>query len=704
MTAGTDDAKRAWRFWRTDGIPASGANEPDKTEIRAAFDSIGLDILAAGSGGDPNAVRAVIEPIRDDALAAAGFPLRSDAITFAPKMSTGETTYVRTSDAGTHAAVAGEVALGGAAAVVGAQIPNAGVYAKQASGALWRVADLDSQKSAASASEVAAVSGLVSSALVGTTTVDFIGPQTVTKDIAGSTVSTIDYLGRRNEPMHPSNLQNEDGSPLFRYLDDPTTPWLAKIAQDPNGKCLSVLYTVPSASGGGTSTVDPRATAFFHPSLTAADFATQDEALSECSASLPDGTLYIPSVSPGVVTDPATKAPLYASEFRGGAGMARVMFSRIVVAEGGSTQTSDHSPPEILLDPRPGAAWPLSIYCGDHNGTVARLFRSSTGRVADLAFGLNVPPGATSSTYPTPFRNPTVPNTIWMVIRSGGGSSDGNWRISRSTDNGVTWTASNILLSSDGLYPRWSMETDEGLYVASTSGGTGTLTGGVPIALLKWSGQLVSWDNAGAEVQISANLFAETTPIDMLNDSRFKRLYTAPTGYVASTVKLYPLSTTRIFALLLIRVDGSSEATSRLIGITYDIPTNTITTEDICAAGGDYDFPRANAQYLGQAVYCPFDGSIIIARWWPTKNYGELVKLVRAGNRWAETTILSLPGRKVFRPRLERNQRWDATASKVINSYGLRASFNVGYGPNAGYSQLYQWLTGVWTIDTRKVI
>lgn len=71
MTKGTDDAKRAWRFWRTDGVPATGANEPDKTEIRAAFDSIGLDIVAAGSGGDPNAVRAVIEPIRDQALAAA---------------------------------------------------------------------------------------------------------------------------------------------------------------------------------------------------------------------------------------------------------------------------------------------------------------------------------------------------------------------------------------------------------------------------------------------------------------------------------------------------------------------------------------------------------------------------------------------------------------------------------------------------------
>lgn len=152
MTAGTDEAKRAFRPWLTDGVPASGVNEPDKTEIRAAFDSIGLDIVAASAGGDPNAVRAVIEPIRDDALAAAGFSLRSDAITFAPKMSTGETTSVRETDTGTHAAVAGEVRLDGTAATVGELIPNEGYYTKQASGVLWRTGNSERQLSAAQAS------------------------------------------------------------------------------------------------------------------------------------------------------------------------------------------------------------------------------------------------------------------------------------------------------------------------------------------------------------------------------------------------------------------------------------------------------------------------------------------------------------------------------------------------------------------------
>lgn len=59
MTAGTDALKRAFRLFRTEGIPATGPHEPDKPEIQAALDSLAIDIIAAGASGAPDAVRAV---------------------------------------------------------------------------------------------------------------------------------------------------------------------------------------------------------------------------------------------------------------------------------------------------------------------------------------------------------------------------------------------------------------------------------------------------------------------------------------------------------------------------------------------------------------------------------------------------------------------------------------------------------------------
>lgn len=92
-----------------------------------------------------DAVAAVVQPLVDEAVAAGGFATLAAATAFAPKLATGEQVVVRASDTGTHAAVSGEIALGGAAATPGAEIPNEGVYAKQASGALWRILDTDGQ-------------------------------------------------------------------------------------------------------------------------------------------------------------------------------------------------------------------------------------------------------------------------------------------------------------------------------------------------------------------------------------------------------------------------------------------------------------------------------------------------------------------------------------------------------------------------------
>lgn len=50
MTAGTEQLKEAFRDFETSGIPATGPNEPDKAEIRAALDRLSVDIGAAQAG------------------------------------------------------------------------------------------------------------------------------------------------------------------------------------------------------------------------------------------------------------------------------------------------------------------------------------------------------------------------------------------------------------------------------------------------------------------------------------------------------------------------------------------------------------------------------------------------------------------------------------------------------------------------------
>ncbi|MFT4056299.1 MAG: hypothetical protein QM681_17480, partial [Novosphingobium sp.] len=78
MSTGTDILKSAWRDHVTPGIPATGANEPSKAEIRAGLDELAINIAAAAAG-DPEEVEAILRPLVDEAEAWAQSPTPPDS-------------------------------------------------------------------------------------------------------------------------------------------------------------------------------------------------------------------------------------------------------------------------------------------------------------------------------------------------------------------------------------------------------------------------------------------------------------------------------------------------------------------------------------------------------------------------------------------------------------------------------------------------
>lgn len=91
-----------------------------------------------------HATDAGVDRIRAGFLA--GFPTRAALVAVSGAVN-GYTSTV-TTDAGMHSAVSGEIALGGAAATVGAAIPNEGTYTRTA-GAWLRTGDSEAQRAAA---------------------------------------------------------------------------------------------------------------------------------------------------------------------------------------------------------------------------------------------------------------------------------------------------------------------------------------------------------------------------------------------------------------------------------------------------------------------------------------------------------------------------------------------------------------------------
>src|SRR5690606_14617000 len=105
---------------------------------------------------------------------------------------------------------------------------------------------------------------------------------------------------------------------------------------------------------------------------------------------------------------------------------------------GGSNLQDDHNSPNVDLDPRPDAIYPLTIRQADHAVAPARLWRARLPDIGALGPEQEAPFPQAEVTYGQTFRRPSNPDEAWHFFRDGF-QNPGTWFIAKTTDNGATW-------------------------------------------------------------------------------------------------------------------------------------------------------------------------------------------------------------------------------------------------------------------------
>lgn len=369
-------------------------------------------------------------------------------------------------------------------------------------------------------------------------------------------------------------------------------------------------------------------------------------------------------------------------------------------------KVDDHGRPAVIIHPNPAAPIQLAVLQSDHSGLQwSRFWRSATKNPDDLVLVGQTPttPGDFHS-YAQMWWNGISPNQLRGAYRIGGFDT-GVWSFFECDPAGTmaSWTHYPEKIGGEGTYFLTVPALDgSGTWLACVRHPTVTGAKKITLAKLLWDWSLV----AGDGTVISADIRAEATPIDILDDADVTTIDTA-TGD-----RRFRLFDAREYADGLVRflyadfptVGKASTAGDYKIA-TYNPATDSTTIETVCGCGGkiqeevsldgEYVAGSGSSSYVAGACLTDRPTEIVASRWWNT--YGDLLHCVRQGaDDWGEVEIDRAAG-KIFRPEGHARQYWEG--GTVKEDMTPRVSYLRGSGPRGGYAMFYNFNADRITID-----
>jgi len=372
----------------------------------------------------------------------------------------------------------------------------------------------------------------------------------------------------------------------------------------------------------------------------------------------------------------------------------------------------DHNAACMLIDLRPSASAPLRVIQNDHSGPQGtRYVDSPSGQMKDAGSVTSWSDSRSDSTYGMVARNPSNPDQIFYIYRTGNFMS-AVWVLLYTDDNGATWNDVELFGVGGGSeYVLAKQARDgSGLHILShwhpNQGGDQ----GVRYLHLSWDGALSDPVN-GVHI---ADVKSEDHNYEIFDNSNSSlEVFSNTSGY---RTRLFDFTETTEGGLEIVLAhfengvsQDFSDSETEYRHIHLDATSGVVTQS---SSLGDAGWPQeenvgSNQYFCGATVVGEYD--VIIARWnphtleshqmIPAQGVGELERLKSddGGITWRREWLLKSRDKKFMRPLLS-SSFWLNDSGEQVYLPGSEVHFL--YGTYRGFGT---WESEMKTIKIKTV-